>query len=492
MEKYLLPPRASSLSESMRDIGYSLETAVADIIDNSITAEADRVDIWCDFNSKQPQLAITDNGEGMSRDELIEAMRHGSTHPKTKRNSNDLGRFGLGLKTASFSQCRQLVVISRKNGELAGAMWDLDAVADDDEWIIGLLNYDEILSYPYVEKLGSSGTIIMWRKLDRFSEGDSYSNKQDMVFEKVEVVDKHLSLVFHRFLSGEARGRKLNLFINGHKIEPFDPFCLSNKATQLLQEEVVRIDNHEVRIQPYILPHHSKLSPKENDYYQNRSDFVSNQGVYIYRNCRLMVWGNWFRLVPKGEATKLARVRIDFPNALDEQWTIDIKKSRAQPPHQVREKLRQIIRRIADQSVQVHSGRGRKLFDESREPFWVRYAEHGGIRYSLNRDHPVLNAYKKMIEPNQQRLFQELLTVIEDSMPVEAIYSDYSVSPKGFDEPAKIDTEEILTRLRMLHELLSYKQHVDINAFKETINRLKPFGDYPIEIEQVIKEKYNV
>ena len=492
MEKYLLPPRASSLSESMRDIGYSLETAVADIIDNSITAEADRVDIWCDFNSKQPQLAITDNGEGMSRDELIEAMRHGSTHPKTKRNSNDLGRFGLGLKTASFSQCRQLVVISRKNGELAGAMWDLDAVADDDEWIIGLLNYDEILSYPYVEKLGSSGTIIMWRKLDRFSEGDSYSNKQDMVFEKVEVVDKHLSLVFHRFLSGEARGRKLNLFINGHKIEPFDPFCLSNKATQLLQEEVVRIDNHEVRIQPYILPHHSKLSPKENDYYQNRSDFVSNQGVYIYRNCRLMVWGNWFRLVPKGEATKLARVRIDFPNALDEQWTIDIKKSRAQPPHQVREKLRQIIRRIADQSVQVHSGRGRKLFDESREPFWVRYAEHGGIRYSLNRDHPVLNAYKKMIEPNQQRLFQELLTVIEDSMPVEAIYSDYSVSPKGFDEPAKIDTEEILTRLRMLHELLSYKQHVDINAFKETINRLKPFGDYPNEIEQVIKEKYNV
>jgi hypothetical protein len=115
--------------------------------------------------------------------------------------------------------------------------------------------------------------------------------------------------------------------INGYPVEPFDPFCLNNKATQLLPEEIIRIAGEEVRIQPYILPHHSKLTPKEHDYYQSRSEFVSNQGVYVYRNNRLMAWGNWFRLVPKGEATKLARVRIDFPNALDEHWTIDIIQS---------------------------------------------------------------------------------------------------------------------------------------------------------------------
>lgn len=491
MKEVSLPPRAASLSESMRDIGYSLETAVADIIDNSIAAGADCAEIWCDFNLSHPQLAITDNGRGMSMDELIEAMRHGSTHPKRNRNSDDLGRFGLGLKTASFSQCRQLVVISCKNGEFAGAVWDLDTVSDNDEWILGILSQDEIRATPYLEKLAASGTLVLWQKLDRLCEGDLSNNRQDMLYEKIEAVDKHLSLVFHRFLSGEIRGRKLNIFINSHKLEPFDPFCLSNKATQLLQEEIVRLDGHEVRIQPYILPHHSKLSPKEHDYYQSRSEFVSNQGVYIYRNNRLMAWGNWFRLVPKGEATKLARVRIDFPSALDEQWTIDIKKSRAQPPQQVREKLRHIISRIVEQSTRVHSGRGRKLFDEAKEPFWIRYAEHGGVRYSLNRDHPVIAAYRKMIEGDQQRLFQEVLTVIEDSIPVEAIYSDYSMTPKGFDEPVKIDPEEILTRLRMLCEILSAEQQVDMKYFKETVSCLKPFCDYPQEIERVIKEKFN-
>lgn len=489
MEKFTLPPRAASLSESMRDIGYSLETAIADIIDNSITAGATSVEIWCDFELNQPQLAITDNGQGMSRDELIEAMRHGTIHPRNKRSSDDLGRFGMGLKTASFSQCRQLIVISRKNGELAGAMWDLDTI--DDEWSIGLLSEDEILSCPHVDHLGPSGTLVLWLKLDRLSEGDVSSNKQKMLLEKIEIADRHISLVFHRFLSGEVRDRKLDIFINRHKLDPFDPFCLSNKATQLLPEEIVRLDGHEVRIQPYILPHHSKLSPKEHDYYESRSEFVSNQGIYIYRNNRLMVWGNWFRLTPKGEATKLARVRIDFPSALDEQWTIDIKKSRAHPPQQVREKLRHIISRIVEQSTRVHSGRGRKLFDEAKEPFWLRYAEHGGVRYSLNRDHPVLAAYRKMIKDDQQRLFQEVLTVIEDSIPVEAIYSDYSMTPKEFDEPAKIDTEEILIRLRLLCELLSAGKQMDMNSFKETINRLKPFCDYPQEIEQVIKEKYN-
>lgn len=492
MEKYPLPPRASSLSESMRDIGYSLETAIADIIDNSIFAAASCVEIWVDFNSGKPVLGITDNGRGMNREKLIEAMRHGSAHPRSQRASDDLGRFGLGLKTASFSQCRQLTVITREQGKEAGAVWDLDIISSQDEWILGILSKKEIESTPFIDKLGNNGTLVLWQKLDRLCDGELTGVKQDVLYEKIAAAEKHLALVYHRFLSGEIRNRKLDILINGHEVEPFDPFCLNNKATQLLQEEIVRIDGWEIRIQPYILPHHSKLTSKEHDYYQNRSEFVGNQGVYVYRNNRLMAWGNWFGLVPKGEATKLARVRIDFPNALDEHWTIDIKKSRASPPHQVKEKLRNIIKRIVDQSTKVHSGRGKRLFDEASDPFWVRYAEHGGVRYSLNRDHPVLNAYKKILEVNEQRLFQEVLSVIEDSIPVEAIYSDYSMVPKSFDKQVQIDPEEIRKRLHILYEILSAEQQLDEKSFKEIINRLKPFSDYPQEIERVVKEKLNV
>jgi hypothetical protein len=490
MIPHSLPPRASSLTESMRDIGYSIETAVADIIDNSIAAKATEVNIRFDFESSCPKLCVIDNGKAMSSDKLINAMRHGSMHPRMERAVDDLGRFGLGLKTASFSQCRRLTVVSSQKKRLNAATWDLDTVSDTDEWTLGILEPHEIGALPYIDELGATGTMVLWEKLDRLCASETPSI--GILYEKIELVDRHLALVFHRFLAGEIKGKKLDIKLNGHKVEAFDPFCISNKATQLLPEEICRIQGHEVKIQPYILPHHSKLSPCEHDYYQTRSEFVGNQGVYVYRNNRLIAWGNWFRLVPKGESTKLARVRIDFPNALDELWTIDIKKSRAFPPQQIRDKLRQVLSRIVEQSTRVHIGRGKRLFDENSEPFWVRYAEHGGVHYSLNKDHPVISSYKQMLEPDQQRLFSEVLTVIEDSIPVEAIYSDYSMTPKSFDDsPVALDAEDIRRRLRLICEILNAEKQIDSESFRKTINNLKPFCDYPQEIERVIKEKFH-
>jgi hypothetical protein len=488
MIPYSLPPRASSLTESMRDIGYSLETAIADIIDNSIAAGAAEINIRFDFETSAPRLGIIDNGRGMTRDELIDAMRHGSKHPRAERAADDLGRFGLGLKTASFSQCRRLTVVSIQNGTMEAAVWDLDTVSEKDEWVLGILEPEEIARLPYISELGTTGTMVLWESLDRLC--DNALPSKELLYEKIELVDRHLALVFHRFLSGDIKGKKIEIKMNGHAIEAFDPFCLSNKATQLLPEEICRVRGHEVKIQPYILPHHSKLSPREHDYYQTRSEFVGNQGVYIYRNNRLMAWGSWFRLVPKGEATKLARVKIDFPNALDELWTIDIKKSRAHPPQQVKDTLRQVLNRIVEQSTRVHTGRGRRLFDENPEPCWMRYAEHGGVRYSVNKDHPVIASYQRMLEPDQQRLFQEVLAIVEDSIPVEAIYSDYSMTPKSFDDTPTLDGADIARRLGLLFEILSAEKQIDADSFRKTVNNLKPFDEYPQEIEQVIKEKF--
>jgi hypothetical protein len=297
-----------------------LETAVADLIDNSISAGATVIQIFCDISRSIPALVIADNGCGMTESQVIAAMRHGATDPRTKRGPKDLGRFGLGLKTASFSQCRRLTLVSALNGQLAAAEWNLAKIEEDDDWLISVLEYDEIKEQPFIENLYSTGTLVIWKDLDRLFEGATGQKRDEIVNQKLVTVERHLALVYHRYLAGEVKGReKLTICINGHPVTAFDPFCRKNQATQILHEEKVWIGDVPIIMQPYILPHHSRLTATEWDYYQDRSDFISNQGVYIYRNERLMAWGDWFRIVPKGEATKLAEFMIATMRAKDDE-----------------------------------------------------------------------------------------------------------------------------------------------------------------------------
>jgi hypothetical protein len=485
-----VPPSAASLTASLRDLGYSLETAIADLIDNSISAEATDVQIFCDMSRSAPVLVIADNGRGMTEDEVIAAMRHGATDPRQKRGPKDLGRFGLGLKTASFSQCRRLTVVSKQRGECAGAEWNLAQVEIDDDWFIAVLDQVEIAEEPFFDTLGDTGTLVIWRDLDRLFEDETGQKRDEIVNEKLAMVERHLSLVFHRFLSGDVRGRKkLAIRINGHPITPFDPFCRKNPATQILPEETVWVDDVAVTMQPYILPHHSRLTASEYDFYQDRSDFISNQGAYVYRNGRLMAWGDWFRLVPKGEATKLARVQVDFPNSIDEAWTIDIKKSRARPPHAVRERLRQIITKITARSVTVHRGRGQKLFEESAAPFWERYADHGGIRYAINIQHPFVASLCARLAAEDADALRMVLDSITASLPVEMIYSDYSTHPREVTR-ATSDESHTLDRLQSLKQVLYGDGPGDPEAFLKIVRSTHLFEGQIETAEKFVSEAF--
>ena len=242
-------------------------------------------------------------------------------------------------------------------------------------------------------------------------------------------------------------------------------------------------------MQPYILPHHSRLSPSEYDYYQDRSDFISNQGAYVYRNGRLMAWGDWFRLVPKGEATKLARVQIDFPNSLDEAWTIDIKKSRARPPHAVRERLRQVIAKITARSVIVHRGRGQKLFQESRAPLWERYADHGGIRFAINAQHPIITSVSAKLSPEDAEALRVLLDSLAASLPVEMIYSDYSTHPRLVTQ-AQSDEHQALDRLKSLKQAIYGDNPGDPTAFLQIVRSTRLFEGQIETAEKFIQEAF--
>jgi Histidine kinase-, DNA gyrase B-, and HSP90-like ATPase len=485
-----LPPSAACLSASMRDLGYSLETAVADIVDNSISANATAIEIVCDLSGAKPSLTIGDNGWGMSSDEIVEAMRHGTANPKQVRSPKDLGRFGLGLKTASFSQCRTLTVVSAKDGSLSGAVWSLDRIDSLDDWMLSILDHEEIGHLGFSERLRENGTVVTWTDLDRLLEDETGIRRDEIVNEKLDVVEKHLSLVFHRFLAGEVKGRKkIAISLNGHPVAGFDPFCRKNSATQILPEEVVYVGETAVQMQPFILPHHSRLTASEYDFYQSRSDFISNQGAYIYRNGRLMAWGDWFRLIPKGEATKLARVQIDFPNSLDESWTIDIKKSRARPPHPVRERLRQIIAQISGRSTTVHRGRGKRLFEETTAPLWERFADHGGIRYGVNGQHPLIESLRAKLTRDEARSLNIILDSVAASLPVEMIYSDYSTSPREVG-PSAAFGDEALEKLKSLHAALYGEGAGDPEVFLQIVKSTRLFEGQMDVAEKYMKEVF--
>lgn len=420
-----VPPHASMLIESMRDIGYSLETALADIIDNSITAKARSIRLLADTTSAQPSLAIVDDGEGMSEDELLAAMRPGSRNPLDTRDKEDLGRFGLGLKTASFSQCRKLTVASRKDGVTSCARWDLDKVAQTNQWLVELL--DEPSSIPWIDELGISGTLVVWEKLDRLVEGEA-SDARSAFVSRIDDASEHLELVFHRFLAGERGIKKIALELNGRALEPFDPFHSTHPATQAGPVEKIKSGGQEVEVQAFTLPHHKK-DPEGWERYAGKAGYLKNQGFYVYRGKRLIIHGTWFGLARQKELTKLARVRIDMPNGMDAEWKIDVKKASAQPPYHVRERLRRIIETIGATSRRVYTARGRRLASDSRLPVWQRRQHGNEISYCLNPDHPAFVDFKNQLPDDMKTGFERILEIAASSMPVDALFADISASP---------------------------------------------------------------
>ena len=486
-----LAPQASALTASLRSMGYTLETALADIIDNAITAKSTKVDIYCTFSSGQPLLCVIDNGDGMSEDEIIDALVIGGADPRDTRSKTDLGRFGLGLKTATFSQCRQLTVVSRSQGEIAAASWDLDLIEKRRDWIVSILDEGEIQSLDFVDQIPSSGTLVLWSKLDRVFEEVDPENRERFLNGKLSQLEDHLSLVFHRFLNGEVKNfPKLKISINGHDIGAFDPFCLKNKATQILPLEKVRLGDSVVEIQPYVLPHYSKLDANTRELYKNRSDFVSNQGAYVYRNGRLMAWGDWFRLIPKGEATKLARVKIDFTNDLDAMWTMDIKKASARPPAAVRDRLKQVIARVSEGSSRVSKGHGRKLFQKNQTPIWNRYAERGLIRYDINADHPMVLGLCESLSEQETKYLMMTLKAIGASLPSEMIYSDFSIDPKRLASSLNDEGTVLNEKLELLYEFSKSDGSVTQDGFKVLVRSTRLFDAHEDLVENFVKNKW--
>lgn len=406
----------------MRAVGYSLQTAIADVVDNSITAQATAIDIRFSAEPGNAFVTISDNGYGMDADGVRHAMKLAGNTSTAARTAGDLGRFGLGLKTASLSQCRVLTLISKRDGKVVGVQWNLDRLAETGEWQLLILTTDDHLGLPFARYLDdkSSGSVVVWQSID-VSDPDDAAFTADLTA-RMAAAKEHLALVFHRFLDGED-GQKITISMNLDSIEPADPFLSRNRATQLGHRERIAVEGGEITFRPYTLPFINKMSAKERNQAQLNGPLRDNQGFYIYRAKRLVIWGTWFRLVPRGELGKLARVQVDIPNTLDHLWALDIKKSAASPPPAIRRALKQVIDRIIQPSERAFRHKG-VATDSERDitRSWIGLSSREGFYYQINRGHPLVENLIDQLNDEQLRALDTALNAIESSFPITDAY----------------------------------------------------------------------
>lgn len=483
-----VPPLAGSLAESLRAFSYSLPSAIADLVDNSISAGARNVWIQFDWDGPDSVVSVADDGRGIPEVNIAQAMRLGSISPLTERSSSDLGRFGLGLKTASFSQARRLSVASKVSRQPSAARcWDLDHIRTTNAW--SLLKEISPAAERATKAIEAekSGTVVVWERIDRIPgcAGSGASSQKEFLAE-IDRVKEHLSLVFHRLLKGRGGTR---LHLNERPIQPWDPFMEEEEATQPFPPEKLGLHGEQIEVTGFVLPHVSKISKQEHSAGAGIHGWNAHQGFYIYRNKRLLVPGSWLCFGwSKEEHYKLARIRVDLPNSVDLDWEIDVTKSRATPPPPLRSALRAIGEKTRIRAKQVYSFRGARVVphtEAERVFLWTPLAKNSKTFYRLDREHPLVKA--ALGSTSDRKTLEALLKLIEQTVPLPHITITNSETPDQLAGPFERSTErEVLAVMTETYRALrsSGKGHAEACAFLSIIH---PFEQHP-HLVQTLKE----
>lgn len=472
-------PEASSMIETFRAIGYNLETAVADIIDNSITAGASRITIQRYWRGGKSVITIMDNGCGMNNEELIHAMRPGAQNPLEERDEKDLGRFGLGLKTASFSQCRKLCVLSKKDGKLSYWTWDLDYVALCKKWnLIHWIPEEFRTSLDDVE----SGTIVIWSDLDRIIPTNTSKNNEAMkerFSRSLEKVMGHISMTFHRFIEDKI----LSIVWGSQTITPWNPFCQDESKRQTFPDDHLPGN---VIMKGFVLPHKANFSTERAySIAEGPKGWSGQQGFYVYRGKRLLLAGDWLGLFRKEEHYKLARIMIDLPNSQDAEWQIDIKKSKAFPPAKCREQIEQYAKQVRSTAEQVFRHRGKILKQRAGTefyPLWLEKKKDNNWSYVINRQNPVIDHIKQLATTNPNEAIEGLLKLVEATVPTKTIFINESKDEDKQEPTIAVDTTLVEQTLRTLYDNYLSNGKSSKQA-KALLKLVEPFNYYEDIIE---------
>lgn len=482
-----VPPNPAALIASMRAFGYSLPGALADLIDNSITAGASTVELRTEWAGGRPWISIEDDGHGMSEDTLVEAMRLGSRSPRDERSSTDLGRFGLGLKTAAFSQALSLTVATHaENGALAVRRWDLEHVTAQNRW--SLLMDADVAAQPVIDAFAATakGTLVLLQQLDRLS-GDADVEDvgaADHFLKHADGVVAHLAMVFHRFITEDG----LRIIVNGTPIAAWDPFLTGARGGSRLPEETLTLNGRNIPVSPHVLPHVSHLTADQRSAGAGPRGWNQQQGFYVYRARRLLVAGDWLGLpMQPEEHHKLARIAIDLDNSMDLEWQIDVRKATARIPRELSHELGRIAGATRRRAREAYSYRGKALARSGAGQHgfvWSPRIRNDAISYSIDRAHPVV--YRARHEPDRAAV-DALLRLVEETVPVAAIVLDSSERPDGARAPFTGRESEVQAILRDTYAAM-VAAGAQPNDTLAMLARSEPFSDHPHLIE-VLKEE---
>lgn len=426
------PPEAGKLMGSMRSFGYSFETAIADIIDNSVSADSHEIHLFFPTDANNCYVAILDDGYGMSKDTLFTAMRYGSSACEDDRDENDLGRFGLGMKSASLSQCRILTVISKNSNKISAYRWDYNLIQGQGKWLLQDLTKDEISVMPHFEELNvqEQGTLVVWQDFDLIEKSSN-----GLVFttlrEYMANIIVYVGLIFHRFISANKKEDRISIFVNKHKVEALDPFLENHNRTTKRKEIDIAIEDkngieRHILAQPFILPFYKDLEDKDIKKLGGAENMRIKQGFYIYRNKRLIIWGTWYGL-QRTELTKNARIRVDIPNSLDDIWSIDVKKQNATIPPMIQRRLRRAVEEAMNISIRQQTHRGRITnIDDNINYTWNRLEgrDENHYFYEINRETALFKFVKSKFNESDFNYVEMLIDEIEKGVPFHQMYID--------------------------------------------------------------------
>jgi hypothetical protein len=482
--RILAPPKASAMIEALRGLGYSTSSALADIIDNSIAAEASKVDIEFVWAGQSSYLTIVDDGRGMTEKDLERAMRLGDRSPLAARAPGDLGRFGLGLKTASFSQCRRLTVASRQASSVSCLRWDLDAIAATGgaEWELlegTAPGSEHLLTLLSPER---TGTLVVWEVMDRIIT--SGFREQD-ILDLIDRVERHLAMVFHRYIEGEQP--RVSIMLNGRLVAPWDPFLIDHRDTWSSPEERIPSSAGAITVQAHVLPHKDRLDARAYAAGGGLDGWTTQQGFYVYRQNRLLIGGTWLglgrgRAWTKEEAHRLARIRIEIGFNADEAWKIDIRKSTARPPVEVRTRLTALAEDARERARRVFAWRGRVIARRTGQPVvqaWNAQHTANGVRYRIDESHHAVAAVLHQAG-EMTPLIRAMLRVIEETVPVQRIWLDTAEAkdaPRtGFTASPSSEVRQVL---QVMYRNLVRRRGLSPAEARERLLLSEPFDGYP-------------